>query len=99
MPFSRPARVVALTGALIGGYAYDKYACYSVGERSFRAIGTGLYLTYGSIKLCGILTTRIWFMPELRENLWIRAKRMEKKKAVLILCTFMLFNSSNITLR
>ncbi len=77
MPFSRPARVVALTGALIGGYAYDKYACYSVGERSFRAIGTGLYLTYGSIKLCGILTTRIWFMPELRENLWIRAKRMK----------------------
>jgi aarF domain-containing kinase len=46
MQFSRPARVVALTGALIGGYAYDKYACYSVGERSFRAIGTGLYLTW-----------------------------------------------------
>ncbi len=86
MQFSRPARVVALTGALIGGYAYDKYACYSVGERSFRAIGTGLYLTYDSIKLCGILTTRIWFMPELRENLWIRAKRMNVNMLSLARC-------------
>lgn len=41
----RPAYVAGIV-ATGSAYAYDKFVCYSVTERSIRAIGTGFYLTW-----------------------------------------------------
>ena len=42
----RARKIAGFLGVTGAAYAYDKYECYSVAERSLRAIGTGVYLTY-----------------------------------------------------